>query len=181
MLKRRFLLLPLLLAVLFSPLPWGLWAQSAAAASGSSSENALSRLIEISGQLSNLNEKLRSQLQDSRQSSRELQGMLEASRRELEGHRQELEALKQELKVLHSTSTELLTAAENSRTELTALETALRTAESSLTSLELSFAAYRQEAEKRINTLTREKRLWKWGCIAAGVLAVGFGTAFLVK
>ena len=74
-----------------------------------------------------------------------------------------------------------LSAAESSQTELTALQTALRKAESSLMSLELSFAACRQTAETRINTLERQNRLWKWGCIAAGVLAVGFGTAFLAR
>jgi hypothetical protein len=54
----------------------------------------------------------------------------------------------------------------------------LRTAESSLTNLGLSFAAYSETAEKRINTLERNSRLWKYGCVAAGVLAAGFATAF---
>jgi hypothetical protein len=55
----------------------------------------------------------------------------------------------------------------------------LRRADSSLMSLELSFAAYQETSQRRINTLTREKTLWKWGCIAAGVLAVGFGAVSL--
>jgi len=160
--------------VLFSVLPWGLSGlESAVAEIEGNTGSALSRLIEISGQLSTLNEKLRSELQDSRQSSRDLQIMLETSRRELETLRQELEAL-------HSSSAELLIKAENSQTELTGLQTALRKAESSLTSLELSFAAYRETAEGRINSLERNKRLWKWGFIAAGILAAGFGTAFIV-
>jgi hypothetical protein len=54
----------------------------------------------------------------------------------------------------------------------------LRTAESSLTSLGLSFAAYSETAEKKINTLEKSSRFWKYGCIAAGVLAGGFAIAF---
>ena len=160
--------------LLLPGLSWELWAQdSAAAANGGNSGNALNRLIEISAQLSILNGKLQGELQNSRQNSRELQIMFEASRKELEG-------LKQELETLHNSSTELLIKAENSQTELTGLQAALRKAESSLMSLELSFAAYRESAEKRIAGLERENHLWKWGCIAAGVLAAGFGTAFLV-
>jgi len=133
----------------------------------------LNRLIEISAQLSTLNAKLQNELQDSKRNSRELQTMLETSRKELEG-------LRQELTELHNTSGELLNKAENSQMELTALQEALRKAESSLMSLELSFSAYRETAENRINKLENENRLWKWGCIAAGVLAAGFGAAFLV-
>jgi hypothetical protein len=57
----------------------------------------------------------------------------------------------------------------------------LSKAESSLTSLEISFAAYREAAETGIKRLERENRLWKWGCIASGVLAAGFVTAFAVS
>jgi uncharacterized coiled-coil DUF342 family protein len=135
------------------------------------SENALSRLIEISGQLSTLNERLREELQDSRQNSRELQSRLEVSR-------QELEELRKELAELQRNSMGLLLKAESSQTELAGLLTALRTAESSLMSLQLSFAAYSETAEKRIKTLEKNSRLWKYGCIAAGVLAAGFATAF---
>ena len=191
--KLRFSLPLFLLSLLFWGLPWGflgpsgLWAQSAAVQSAENSESALNRLIGISAQLSTLNERLREELQDSRRNSTQLQSMLETSKRELEGLREELrvlkpelEALKQELEALQSGSTELLFAAENSLTELTALQAALRKAESSLMSLELSFSAYRQTAENRIRRLERENRLWKWGCAAAGVLAAGFGTAFLL-
>ena len=174
MARNRFFLFALLsLSVLFSGLRWELYGlESAAVENEGSSGNALSRLIEISGQLSNLNERLRNELQDSKQNSRDLQIMLEASRKELEG-------LRGELGILHNSSAELLIKAENSRTELTALQTALRKAESSLTSLELSFAAYRETAEKRISGLERNNRLWKWGCIGAGILAAGFGAAFI--
>ena len=169
----------LLLPVLFLGLSLGLWAQNGEAENARSreippsSENALSRLIEISAQLSTLNERLREELQDSRRSSRELQNMLESSRRELE-------TLRSELEVLHNSSRRLLSGAENSQTESAGLLTALRKAEASLMSLELSFTAYRETAEGRIKTLEREKTLLKWGCVCAGALAAGFGTAYLL-
>ena len=165
-----------LLSALLLAFSWELGAQDFSGTEGrqtQSSEAALNRLVEISNQLSNLNERLREELQDSRQSSRELQTRLEASRRELE-------ALREELAILQSSSMQLLIRAENSQTELTELLSALRKAESSLMSLEVSFAAYRETAEGRINTLTKQNRLWKWGCIAASVLAAGFGGAFLL-
>ena len=161
----------LLLPVLLSAFSWGLEAQESAGTENSS--DALSRLIEISTQLSTLNEKLQSELQGSRQSSRELQIMLEASKKELE-------ELRLELQVLRSTSAGLLLKAESSQTELTALLAALRKAESSLMSLELSFAAYRQSTEKRIATLEKRNRFWKWGCIGAGIFAAGLGTAMIL-
>ena len=164
----------LLLPVLLLGFAQGLWAEdSAAEASEANSENALNRLIEISAQLSVLNERLHSELQDSRRNSSQLQSMLEESKRELE-------ELRRELKDLQNNSTELSERAENSLTEFTALEAALKKAESSLMSLEFSFEAYRLTAEKRINVLERQNKAWKWGFTAAGVLAAGFATAFLV-
>jgi septal ring factor EnvC (AmiA/AmiB activator) len=163
-----------LLPVLFLALSFPIWPQDSygkAEEIPQNSENALSRLIEISEQLSTLNERLRGELQDSRQSSRELQSRLEASRKELE-------ELRQELAELQRNSMGLLLKAESSQTELAGLLTALRTAESSLTSLGLSFAAYSETAEKRINTLEKSSRLWKYGCITAGALAAGFAIAF---
>jgi len=179
----RFILRFMLpLSVLLSGLSLGLWAQdSPAAGNEANSENTLNRLIEISAQLSNLNGKLQNELQDSRRNSRELQSMLEESRKELENLRQELLVLKQEAVTLQNSSTELLIKAENSQTELIALQETLRKAESSLTSLELSFAAYREAVENRMSSLEKEKRLWKWGCIAAGVLAAGFGAVMLSR
>ena len=160
------------LLVYFSALPGGLGAlENQEAENKENSENALNRLIGISTQLSTLNERLRSELQDSRQNSRELQTMLEASRRELE-------ELRQELMILRNNSTGLLIKAENSQTELTALQTTLRRAESSLMSLEISFWAYRETAEKTINTLERKNKFLKWGLAAAGIAAAGFGIAF---
>ena len=187
--NRSFLYFLLLLPVLFLAFSLELIAQEASsnAQVPGNSEHALNRLIEISAQLSTLNERLQSELQDSRRSSVYLQNMLETSRWELDALRlelailrQELETLKQEQEFLQLSSTLLLTRAENSQTELSALKTALRKAESSLMSLELSFAAYREAAEGRVNALAREKALWKWGCIGVSVLAVGFGTAFLI-
>ena len=156
------------------------WAQdSREEPNAPNSKNVLNRLTVISAQLSDLNERLQSELQDSRKSSRELQTMLEASRQELEGLKSELGQLKKELELLQISSAQLLTKAQNSQTELAGLREALKKAESSLMSLEISFAAYREASEKRIKTLTKEKRLWKWGCIAAGILAAGFGAAFI--
>jgi septal ring factor EnvC (AmiA/AmiB activator) len=170
----------LLLPVLFSVFSLGLWAQSSGEGGNvlipenqQDSENTLNRLLEISSQLSTLNERLQHELQDSRQNSRGLQNMLEVSKRELE-------ELRQELEVLHTDSTKLSIKAESSQTELTALLTVLKKAESSLMSLDLSFTAYKEATEMRIKSLDREKTFWKWGCVAAGVLAAGFGTAFLI-
>ena len=184
MLKSRFsLYFLLLLPVLFLGLSLELLAQDSSL-DGQVPENssiALSRLIEISTQLSTLNERLQNELQNSRQSSISLQNMLETSRLELDGLRLELGVLRQELETLQFNSKELLTRAESSQTELTALLAALRKAETSLMSLELSFAAYREASESRINTLAREKALWKWGCVSVSVLAVGFGAAYLLN
>ena len=185
MIKCRLSLYCFFLPVLFSGLSWGLWAQDSlnyrAELPAQNSEDALTRLTAISVQLSALNEKLQKELQDSRQNSKELQNMLESSKREAEYLRQELEVLKTEAGTFQKNSAGLLNAAENSQTELTALQEALRKAESSLMSLELSFAAYRETAEGRIKTLEKRNRVWKWGCIAAGVLAAGLGTALLVS
>ena len=136
------------------------------------SQNTLNRLIAISEQLTQLNERLHSDLQDSRQNSRELQNMLEASRLELN-------VLRQELETLRNVSTELLNKAENSQTESTMLSTALKKAESSLVSLEQSFVLYQQASEIRIRNLERENKLWKWGCAAAGIFAAGLCATML--
>ena len=164
----RFLLpAALFLCTLFSLFPREI------TVTGENSENALSRLIEISDQLSALNAKLQNELQDSRKSSRELQNMLESSKLELD-------ILKQELERLRITSAELLYKAENSQTESTGLTTALKKAESSLLSLELSFEAYRRTAERKISSLENQNKFWKIGCIAAGVLAAGLGTVLAI-
>ena len=156
-----------LLFVLFLVFPLALWPDTGTGEEEGNSQNALNRLLEISLQLSNLNERLQTELQDSRQNSMDLTIMLEESRRELEA--------------LQNNSTGLLTIAENSQTELAGLMTHLKRAESSLMSLELSFAAYRETAENRIRSLERGNRLWKWGAVGAGILAVGFGMALLIS
>jgi chromosome segregation ATPase len=171
----------LLLWALFLALPSQLFSLEGEPGNPENSGNALNRLIEISDQLSQLNERLRNELQDSRQNSRELQTMLEASRRELDGLRQELGPLKQELQVLQSASTALLNKAENSLLESTELLTALKKAESSLMSLEHSFALYQQTAERKILSLEKQSKFWKWGCVAAGVLAAGFCAALVMS
>jgi hypothetical protein len=103
--------------------------------------------------------------------------MLEASKQELDGLKNELGILRLELEVSLTTSTELAIKAENSRLESTTLKTTLNKAAASLTNLELSFAAYRDRAESLIDGLEKKNKRWKWGCIAAGVLAAGLGGA----
>ncbi|MCL2478099.1 MAG: hypothetical protein FWF22_01255 [Treponema sp.] len=134
---------------------------------------ALNRLIGISDQLSALNERLRIELQDSIQNSRELQNMLEASKQELDG-------LKVELETLRISSAELLSRAESSQSESKELMTDLKKAESSLQSLDLSFGNYRTTAEQKITSLENENKFWKIGLFAAGIIAAGFGVAFVL-
>jgi chromosome segregation ATPase len=136
-------------------------------------EGELTRLLEISARLSELNEQLKNELEGSRKSSSELLNMLEASKRELEELRKELTPLRKD-------STELLSRAEISGQELNELRTALRKAESSLTSLDASYGAYRMAAEARITRLERSGRWYKYAVIAAAVLAAGGWTAFAV-
>jgi chromosome segregation ATPase len=134
----------------------------------------LSRLTEISTRLAALNERLRSELEDSRKNSAELRDTLGRSRSELDG-------LKTELETLRRTSQELLSRAETSNQELEGLRTALTKAESSLTSLELSFASYRMTAEARIAYLEQSGRFFKYGFFAALLLALGGWTAFALS
>ena len=144
------------------------------AGSESDSLSGLSRLLAISNELALLNETLRSELEGSRRNSKELQSMLEASRRELDGLRSELESLR-------GASTALLNGAENSNTELSALRQALMTAEHSLASLEQSFEAYRLAAQRRIQGLERSRGVWRIACFVACGLAMGAGiTAVIV-
>jgi septal ring factor EnvC (AmiA/AmiB activator) len=138
---------------------------------GGNSQDALSRLIGISTRLAGLNERLRTELEDSRKSSLELRDTLERSKTELDGLRTELEDLRR-------TSQELSARAETSSQELEGLRTALTRAESSLTNLEQSFAAYRMTAEARIAYLERSGRFMKYGLAAAVLLALGGWTAF---
>jgi chromosome segregation ATPase len=141
-------------------------------AANSSSE--LTRLREISTRLSEINETLRNELADSKQSSVELSNMLETSRNEFE-------QLKTELTPLRDRSTELLNAALRSEQELNGLRTALRKAESSLMSLEQSWESYRSGAEQRIRRLERNKR-WYIGLIIGSLAAAAGGwTAFAVS
>jgi septal ring factor EnvC (AmiA/AmiB activator) len=159
-----FVLLASVLSWAFSPPLFALDSDPLPAAN--SSERELSRLIEISSQLTQLNEKLRNELEDSRKNSRDLRNTLEKSKNELDELRAELEALR-------TASTALLNTQDESRTDLTALQTALTKAGNSLASLEQSFAAYRMQAELQIGRLEKTNRFWKWGCAALGVTAAG--------
>jgi chromosome segregation ATPase len=136
-------------------------------------EPELTRLLDISTRLSELNERLRSELEDSRKSSTELLATLETSR-------SELEQLKQELTPLRNSSMELLTRAERSEQELSGLRAALRKAESSLVSLDVSYGAYKTAAEARIRRLERSGRWMKYAVIGLAIFAAGGWTAFAV-
>jgi predicted nucleic acid-binding Zn-ribbon protein len=132
------------------------------------------RLTEISARLSEINGRLRSELEDSRKNSAELSNMLTTSKRELDG-------LKTELESLRKTSTGLLSKAELSNQESSGLREALRKAESSLTSLEQSFGTYRTAAEARISYLEKSGRFFKYGFFAGALLALGGWTAFALS
>jgi septal ring factor EnvC (AmiA/AmiB activator) len=137
-------------------------------------QSALSRLLEISTRLGELNETLRNELESSRRNSTELSATLETSRRELE-------RLKAELEPLRMNSIQLLEAAQNSEQELNGLREALRKAESSLMSLELSWEAYRLSAESRIAGLERKARTYRWALVVAALIGVGGWSAYLLK
>jgi chromosome segregation ATPase len=141
---------------------------------GRNSEDALSRLSEISTRLAELNERLRTELEDSRKSSLELQNTLTRSKNELDG-------LKTELETLRKTSQELLDRVEISNRESEELRTALTKAEDSLTSLEQSFASYRMTAEGRIAYLESRGRFFMYGFFAASLLALSGWTAFALS
>jgi uncharacterized coiled-coil DUF342 family protein len=154
-----------------------LWAVLAQAlphrAYGSPSEGELTRLLEISARLSELNEALKNELEGSRKSSDELLNMLEASKRELD-------ELKKELTPLRQDSMELLNKATISIEELNELRMALRKAESSLMSLDVSYGAYRAAAETRIKRLERGRRWYTYAVITAALCAAGGWTAYAV-
>jgi chromosome segregation ATPase len=134
-------------------------------------QSELSRLIEISTRLGELNEMLRSELENSRKNSAELSVMLETSKAEATSLRYRLEALHQE-------STELLSRAELSSMESEELRAALKKAESSLMSLELSFNAYRLSAEAKMAALEKQNRRFKYTIAGAVVLALSGWLAF---
>jgi chromosome segregation ATPase len=153
----------------FSP---GLYSlPSDTAGNGTSLPGELTRLIEISTRLGELNETLRSELENSRKNSAELSNMLMNSKAELDGLRGELESLRR-------TSTELLNKAELSNQESKRLREALTKAESSLTSLEQSFGDYKMAAEARISSLEGSGRFYKYGFFAGIILALSGWAAF---
>jgi chromosome segregation ATPase len=167
--------------LLWAALCWGLplplySLESGQMANGGVSENELSRLIEISNQLADLNGRLRNELEDSRKNSKNLQDTLRKSK-------EELDALRAELEYLQTASTALLNTQEESQTDLTLLQAELTKAGSSLTSLEQSFAAYRQTAELRIARLEKARKVWRvaflTACSAAlaGTITAAMATA----
>lgn len=142
--------------------------------SGRSSAGELSRLIEISIRLEQLNGTLRSELEGSRRSSADLRSTLEQSKLELAELRSELEALR-------SSSTELALSAESSRRESDGLREALRTAEYSLRNLEASFEAYRSAADREILRLDASRRRWRTAFFAAAAAAASSWAAYALS
>ena len=164
----------LLWQALFWALPLPLCSlESETQGTGSVSGSELSRLIEISNQLASLNERLRSELEDSRKSSLNLRDTLGKSK-------EELDALKAELEGLRAASTALLSTQEESLADLDLLRTALTKAGSSLTSLEHSFAAYRQTAELQITRLEKARNGWRIAFFAACGAALAGGAAAVI-
>ena len=161
-------------AFLSAPSPSAFCSDTAADATATISVTELSRLVEISTRLAQLNETLKSELGASKRSSGELLRTLESSKAELD-------ALRSELENLRKTSIELARSAESSATVSAELRTALSKAESSLTSLEASFASYRTAAETRIARLERAARRGRIAGFALGALALGGWTAFAVQ
>ena len=130
------------------------------------SASELGRLSEISTRLASLNETLRIELEDSKSNSAELASSLETSTRELA-------TLKRELDLFRQNSSELGLRAEILERESIELSAALKKADDSLRSLEVSFAEYRKEAERRTVFLGL-------GVLGAGlVAAAGWTVAIL--
>jgi len=152
----------LLLALFWAPLRSAFCLPDGAAANGTISAFELSRLIEISTRLGVLNESLKNELESSRQNSQTLSDTLRASKTEVE-------RLKAELETLRTTSIKLASTAENSKRTSQELEKALKLAESSLQNWEVSFKAYRLEAETALSRLERSRGRWR---IIAGIAAV---------
>jgi septal ring factor EnvC (AmiA/AmiB activator) len=131
----------------------------------------LTRLLEISTRLSELNEQLRNELDSSRRNSTELSTMLEKSRNELE-------RLKAELEPLRNNSTALQTTASRSEQELNGLRTALKKAETSLMNLEISYSAYKKTTESQLSQIKKINRVFRYLTIGIGVTAIAGWTAF---
>jgi septal ring factor EnvC (AmiA/AmiB activator) len=131
----------------------------------------LTRLLEISTRLSELNEQLRNELDGSRRNSTELSAMLEKSRNELE-------RLKAELEPLRNNSTALQTTALRSERELNGLRIALRKAETSLMNLEISYSAYRKTTESQLTQIKKNNRVFRYITIGVSITAIAGWTAF---
>jgi chromosome segregation ATPase len=131
----------------------------------------LTRLLEISTKLVELNEQLRNELDNSKRNSTELSRMLETSKNELE-------LLKAELEPLRLNSTALRTTALNSEPELNALRSALNKAGTSLTNLETSYSSYRTETESQLTRVKNQNRLLRYTALALGTTTLSGWLAF---
>jgi chromosome segregation ATPase len=131
----------------------------------------LTRLLEISTKLSELNEQLRNELDSSRKNSTELSRMLETSKNELD-------LLKAELEPLRLNSQALRNTALNSEPELNALKAALKKAGTSLTSLESSYSTYRTAAESQLTKIKNNNRLLRYTAVTLGITTLSGWLAF---
>lgn len=172
---RRRALAPRLVAVSCAALLSAFWPAPSRSAFGQNSPGGgprpisaseLERLAEISTRLSLLNERLKTELEDSRRSSGELAALLESSRLELEALRLELEASR-------TTSTGLALRAESSERDSSSLREALTKAQDSLESSATSFEAYRRAAEARLRRAERGKRLLALAAASGWAAALG--------
>ena len=166
---------PRVVALSFAALLSAFWPAPSRSAFGQSSQageprrisaSELERLAEISRRLSLINERLKTELEDSRRSSEDLAALLESSRRELEALRLELEASR-------TISTGLASRAESSERDSASLREALTRAQVSLESSTTSFEAYRRAAEARLRRAERGKRLLALAAASGWAAALG--------
>ena len=166
---------PRVVALSFAALLSAFWPAPSRSAFGQSSQageprrisaSELERLAEISRRLLLLNERLKTELEDSRRSSEDLAALLESSRRELEALRLELEASR-------TISTGLASRAESSERDSASLREALTRAQVSLESSTTSFEAYRRAAEARLRRAERGKRLLALAAASGWAAALG--------
>ncbi len=138
---------------------------------GKNYENELLQLSEISTKLAKLNERLKSELENSRKNSSELEIRLSESKTELEQLRAELETLR-------NSSNELRQSAEISLQESVQLKDSLQKTESSLESLEQSFNDYKLKAEQELNRLEQSRKRYRFLAMLMATLAVSSWAAF---
>lgn len=94
---------------------------------------------------------------------------------------EKLTALAESSESLRSALEESLASLENSQTALRETSTSLDALSMRYDALEASWQEYRKEMQSQVNDLQRERNLWKWAAIGAGVLAVVAGVIAVVR